>query len=422
MRLARHELATPWAAAGIVLLVGLIFVCARLMLFTQWLPNATLTQRVSVFAIVTQGNADIHQTPPSLFVLPGKQDYDGEYFYRLSLAPFTTQQTADGILLDNPAYRQQRIVYPLLAWALSGGGNPYFLPWVMVGINLLSLAALAGVTGTFARQTGHSVLWGSAMALLPGFALSLSVDTPEPLALCLLISTLLLARQRQFGWATLCGTLAVLTRETALFTAFAALGLWVWARVRGGRPALRDDNPPAFFWLVPMCVYVLWRLIQATVWGRQGLRLHNINLPGIALIRFVHLIVRSWTPVHGLWAVEILFLAVLGVATLTALKSSQATPLEKGTWLLFAGLTTLLSRAVWNVDSAFLRVLFEFSGLAFLILMQSPVRLRLPLAYVSVMLWLAVAAHLLTTGIPLRQPIFESCRSRAAQPSVVTLL
>jgi hypothetical protein len=47
--------------------------------------------------------------------------YDGQYYFRLALDPFTSQQIAFGIPLDWPAVRQQRILYPALAYALAWG-------------------------------------------------------------------------------------------------------------------------------------------------------------------------------------------------------------------------------------------------------------------------------------------------------------
>ena len=37
--------------------------------------------------------------------------YDGQFFYRLALRPWTQTRTEFGITFDEPAYRQQRLVY-----------------------------------------------------------------------------------------------------------------------------------------------------------------------------------------------------------------------------------------------------------------------------------------------------------------------
>jgi hypothetical protein len=47
--------------------------------------------------------------------------YDGQFFYRLSMRPWTQQRTEFGITLDEPAYRHQRIVYPLVSFVVARG-------------------------------------------------------------------------------------------------------------------------------------------------------------------------------------------------------------------------------------------------------------------------------------------------------------
>ena len=57
-----------------------------------------------------------HDFGGELTVYEGSSGYDGAFVYRLALDPFTEQPVAHGITLDNPSYRQQRIVLPLVAW------------------------------------------------------------------------------------------------------------------------------------------------------------------------------------------------------------------------------------------------------------------------------------------------------------------
>src|ERR687883_290318 len=61
------------------------------------------------------------QVPKGLTVLRNSAGYDGQFYYRLALTPFTSQATEFGIRIDAPPIRQQRILYPLLTWILSLG-------------------------------------------------------------------------------------------------------------------------------------------------------------------------------------------------------------------------------------------------------------------------------------------------------------
>ena len=66
----------------------------------------------------------------------GSVGYDGQYYYYIAHDPFILGQSYDHI--DFPAYRYQRIIYPLAAWLLSFG-HPPLIPWMMVAVNLLGI-------------------------------------------------------------------------------------------------------------------------------------------------------------------------------------------------------------------------------------------------------------------------------------------
>ena len=55
--------------------------------------------------------------------------FDGQFYYAIARNPWTWHRAE----LDVPAYRHVRLLYPALAWALSGGGNPYRLFWAQRG-------------------------------------------------------------------------------------------------------------------------------------------------------------------------------------------------------------------------------------------------------------------------------------------------
>jgi len=67
----------------------------------------------------------------------GTQGYDGQFAYYIARDP-----AGGWRYCDVPAYRYQRILYPLLAWALALG-QPGVVPWTLVALNV---AALVGGT------------------------------------------------------------------------------------------------------------------------------------------------------------------------------------------------------------------------------------------------------------------------------------
>src|SRR5689334_9259721 len=88
-----------------------------------------------------------------------RNGYDGQFYYALARAPWRRH----GSDIDAPAVRHARILYPALSWLFSGG-DARLLVWVMPAVNLLAIAALAGLGAAVACRHGLGAWWG---ALLP---------------------------------------------------------------------------------------------------------------------------------------------------------------------------------------------------------------------------------------------------------------
>jgi hypothetical protein len=184
------------------------------------------------------------QLPRGLPLVPSA-GYDGQFYYRLALDPANWKATAFGITMDQ-SYRYTRIGYPALAWLLSLGQHQ-LVPVVLVLINLLAVAAMAALGGTFARQAGRHALWGLAFAAYFGLVISVGRDTAEPLAEACMLGGLLAYRRGRYVLATVLLVIGALTRETILLAAaaIAVTRLAAIARRRSG-PGLADLT-----WVVP---------------------------------------------------------------------------------------------------------------------------------------------------------------------------
>ena len=110
---------------------------------------------------VVAGDAFVERdaAPRDLLVQEGSVGYDGLFFYRLALDPFTTERTDFRITIDAPAYRQQRILYPLITWALAGG-NARFVLVMLVLVNWVGLAAIAFLAASLCQRAGRHRLAG----------------------------------------------------------------------------------------------------------------------------------------------------------------------------------------------------------------------------------------------------------------------
>jgi hypothetical protein len=80
-----------------------------------------------------------------------------------------------------PAYRYQRILYPLLAWALALG-QPEWVGWTLIAINVAALAGGTYFTERLLAAEGANRWYALAYGLYGGLVAGLRLDLTEPLA------------------------------------------------------------------------------------------------------------------------------------------------------------------------------------------------------------------------------------------------
>jgi hypothetical protein len=155
--------------------------------------------------------------------------YDGHFAYQIALrgnqaAPF----------LDVPAYRYQRILYPLLSRIISFG-QAGLVPWALIGVNVAAIAA-----GTWAMEKllvhfGVSRWYALIYGLYGGNFVALRTNLTEPLAYTLVALAILAWEKERRWWAVATFSLAALTKEVTLIfaIAYAVYALiqreWRWA-------------------------------------------------------------------------------------------------------------------------------------------------------------------------------------------------
>src|SRR5439155_6410095 len=132
----------------------------------------------SRFVVAGDKRADPATVPDELHVVRRATGYDGQFFYRLALNPFTHRETEHGITFDAAPARHQRILYPLIVWALART-HIASVPWLLIGVTVAAYAGLGFVGGLLAETLGRRALWGLAVPLYPGFIVSLALDLAE---------------------------------------------------------------------------------------------------------------------------------------------------------------------------------------------------------------------------------------------------
>jgi hypothetical protein len=107
-------------------------------------------------ALVCGGTNRIGQQPyEAITKAMGPSGEDGQFYYSLARAPWQVH----GQDIDHPGYRQLRILYPAVCWLWSGG-HPRLLFYAMPALNLLAIAAMAGLGAAVSLFHGRSAWWG----------------------------------------------------------------------------------------------------------------------------------------------------------------------------------------------------------------------------------------------------------------------
>jgi hypothetical protein len=345
---------------------------------------------VSLFVIAGGQNVDASKVPPGLTVIPKIGGYDGIWFYRLAINPFTRVQAAHGIRIDNPPYRQQRIGYPFIVWMLSLG-RVKWIPWLLVIVNILAAAAMAAFGGAFAKKFGLHAMWGVIVPLYPGFVLTFSRDLSEIAAAAFAMGAIWAAASRRNVTAALLLTAAVLTRETTLLLAVALAAVWLADRL-----LRRERRIDAVMFALPMAAYALWQIVLAACWGVTPLRAGAPDraLPFVEYARFLAAASMRRDHQERLYFLESLFLAGVVIAIVLVWRRTRA-PLEwRLAWVGYLALFSILPHTIWIEDYGFLRIFADAFLVSAALIIPSSAPARWFILITSASLWYYLAKHL----------------------------
>lgn len=374
----------PVGVGLIALAVGSIFLALRLSTY-DWNPTG--------FVHAGDRFVDPAEAPDGLLVRRNAVGFDGTGFYRLALDPFTDEQDAYGIVLDVPAFRHQRILYPLIVWAVSAFGRASAVGWGLIAVNLAAFGAVGWLGGAIAAQLGRAPPWGLLFPLYPGFAISLGLDTAEIVTAAFALAGILALLRRRFAWASLLFVAAMFSRETSLLVAI-GVGL-AWLAVRLRRPLDGLRIPPAVF-VVPAVAYVGWQVALREVWGQVPVSrggAMDIAAPFYGL----GVAAKGWPQTDGTQAAyHIILVIALFAFIVTAAWAARRTAAPGFAVLGFGAgalLSLFFSEAIWLHHWGFLRAFTEaylLGGIVVLGARMDPTRLVVG----SGALWTSLAVNL----------------------------
>ena len=339
----------------------------------------------------------------SLTVQPADQAFDGQFFYRLGVSPWSKAGRVAGVQNDLPALRNARWGYGALAF-VGSAGDPDLVPWSLIGVNLAAAAAVGAIGGGLARSGGRHAAWGLVLFLWPGFAYSLSLDTSELVASAFLLGGLLALRARRWIVAALALSAAVLTRDTTTVVPFGVLLAGSWAARPSGqdRPA---GARTAAAGAAALATFAGWQLVQRARFGQLPLTSSGDNNLSGPLAGLAHELGRALPPSSGEDAFRLACTTgLLGLLAVSAWVLLRARPLridaETVSWAGATAVVVLLNAYLWSGATAFMRASTEAGLLSLLILLRGRDRwaLRLCSAGVTGLWLLTVAAQLSKVG------------------------
>jgi hypothetical protein len=236
----------------------------------------------------------------------GSEGYDGQFNYFIALDP---RPQAAAQRLDVPAYRYQRILYPLLAWVASGG-NRAALPWALLAVNLMALPLGTLLVSELLRSRGASPWHSLPFGLWVGLLGSLRTDLSEPLAFALVAFAILLDdRGRSLG-SGLAFAMAAFAKETTLVF---LLSWAVWAGLAARRPtaALVRLWPAVPFLVFQGWLYAVFGSFGLGSGGAQGspfevlpfLGLLRVGQSGLLVLALFIVVYAPGLLVPALWGI-----------------------------------------------------------------------------------------------------------------------
>ena len=184
----------------------------------KWL---TPTLIVTVLCLIYVSGALIQSNgDPMTFVLlgtrfsegnpAGTEGYDGQFAYQIAVNP-----SGASPYIDVPAYRYQRVLYPLVARLLAFG-QPVWVPWTLIIVNIIAIGVGTWIVELLLVDFRVSRWYALTYGLYGGQFLALRTDMNEPLAYTLVVVAIWAWARNRRVWAIIAFGLATLTKETTL--------------------------------------------------------------------------------------------------------------------------------------------------------------------------------------------------------------
>jgi hypothetical protein len=289
-------------------------------------------------------------------VLKNQPGYDGQFYFGLAIDPFLTKNPSNGIYIDNPKYRQQRIIYPLLVHILSIG-KIEFIPTMMVVVNLISVCVISLLAGVYCIRIGKNPLLSLLFSFFPGLFISFSRNLTEIVALTFFLAAILFIKDKNKSILFL--SLTIFTRETTVILILTILFF-----------AYKEKWRNWLYHLLPLLLYGLWQIYLFLQWGiENGQSKEIIDFPGKSLLQLLTNSIKNFD-FNNLFSLSLLLVVFLLV--LITFRTNKSQNFIRYSWILYFILGLSLSDFVWVEPYSFMRVNSEWYFLSIIIILNSP--------------------------------------------------
>ncbi len=288
--------------------------------------------------------------PEKILIFSGEVGYDGQQFLSIALDPFL-ENPGTIEALDHPAYRYRRIFYPLISYLVSWG-NRAIIPYIMVGINYLSILLIVWISSLYLKSQ-RGTAWQPLLSLcIPGVWIVLSLSTADLLSSLFLVTALYGYRQHKPILTATAIAIACLTRETMLLIWLAFLLASIWQRKQ------------------QQITHLLWAWMPALLWNFYVV---SLKLPGESGVKanfgypFVGIVHKFMILFMGEFSINKLFEAYLFILLLSSFVAifwiahqyPQENRIIRACTLLYAVLFSLSSIAILGYYLDYSRVYID---------------------------------------------------------------
>jgi hypothetical protein len=338
---------------------------AFLALSVLFLYSLKFNRNITGFLVIGDYFQAPHLWTEKTLIHRGSVGYDGQFYYYIAHDPFLQGTSYDHI--DFPAYRYQRILYPLTVWFFSLG-QPKVIPWMMVIVNLSAYWLGIGVVLLILKHFGRSPWYALIYATFWGFLLCLLRSLPEPMAVTWLVVALFFYFKGRLWLQTLFLTLAALTQETTLLVSSAFI-IHYWRK---------RDFPALVLTAVPPAGYLLWQWFLFRKFGTFSFLggTQNFGFPFWGWVEKVLLLTRSGFSFER--AAEGLYLfLILGVIFLAVFSMfREINPLTLS-FMAYALMAVFYNHLIWVEPWSYARATLGLMTFHFLVFVKEGGKLHL---------------------------------------------